>query len=129
MIKIEGLRKRFGEFTAVDGLNFDIKTNEIFGLLGPNGAGKTTTINMICGLLPLTEGKITFENHQGKDLKSFLGYCPQENIFYPKLTCLEQFQNLRRFGVSAITPGNDCVYRKPHPPMNSRHAPARCRVA
>jgi len=90
MIKIVGLKKKFGEFTAVDGLNFDIFSNEIFGLLGPNGAGKTTTINMICGLLPPTEGKITFSNHQGKDHKSLIGYCPQENIFYPKLTCLEQ---------------------------------------
>lgn len=90
MIKIEGLKKRFGEFTAVDGLNFDILRNEIFGLLGPNGAGKTTTISMICGLLPPSEGKITFDNHHGKDWKSLIGYCPQENIFYPKLTCLEQ---------------------------------------
>ncbi len=60
MIKIEGLKKKFGEFLAVDGLNFDIYRNEIFGLLGPNGAGKTTTISMICGLLPISEGKITF---------------------------------------------------------------------
>ncbi len=90
MIKIEGLTKRFGEFTAVDGLNFDIFQNEIFGLLGPNGAGKTTTINMICGLLPPSEGKITFQNDKGKDHKSLIGYCPEENIFYPKLTCLEQ---------------------------------------
>lgn len=90
MIKIEGLKKKYGEFTAVDGLNFNIFRNEIFGLLGPNGAGKTTTISMICGLLPPSEGKITFENNQGKDRKSIIGYCPQENIFYPKLTCLEQ---------------------------------------
>lgn len=90
MINIEGLKKKFGEFTAVDGLDFRIFQNEIFGLLGPNGAGKTTTINMICGLLPATEGKITFTNNQGKNLKSLIGYCPQENIFYPRLTCLEQ---------------------------------------
>jgi ABC-2 type transport system ATP-binding protein len=90
MIKVEGLKKRFGEFTAVDGLNFEIFKNEIFGLLGPNGAGKTTTISMICGLLPPSEGKITFDDHHGKDRKSLIGYCPQENIYYPKLTCLEQ---------------------------------------
>jgi ABC-2 type transport system ATP-binding protein len=90
LIKIERLKKRYGELTAVDGINFDINRNEIFGLLGPNGAGKTTTISMICGLLPVTDGEIIFTNCNGKDKKSMIGYCPQENIFYPKLTCLEQ---------------------------------------
>jgi len=90
LIKIEGLKKRYGEFTAVDGISFNINSNEIFGLLGPNGAGKTTTISMICGLLPVSEGEIHFTNYNGKDKKSMIGYCPQENIFYPKLTCLEQ---------------------------------------
>jgi ABC-2 type transport system ATP-binding protein len=90
-ISIKNLRKKFCNFTAVDGMSFDIYRNEIFGLLGPNGAGKTTTINMICGLLPPTEGSIMFNGRKvsGFD-KSIIGYCPQENIFYPKLTCLEQ---------------------------------------
>ena len=88
MIKIERLKKEYGEFIAVDRLSFVINRNEVFGLLGPNGAGKTTTISMICGLLPPTNGTITFENES--DRKSLIGYCPQENIFYPKLTCLEQ---------------------------------------
>jgi ABC-2 type transport system ATP-binding protein len=104
MIKIEGLKKKFGEFTAVDGLNFDIFRNEIFGLLGPNGAGKTTIISMVCGLLPPSEGEITFDNHQGKDRKSIIGYCPQENIFYPKLTCLEQLLFMgQMYGLSSKT--------------------------
>ena len=104
MIKIEGLKKRFGEFLAVDGLNFDIYRNEVFGLLGPNGAGKTTTISMICGLLPISEGKITFDSHQQKDRKSIIGYCPQENIFYPKLTCLEQLIFMgKMYGLSSRT--------------------------
>jgi len=90
MIKIEGLKKKFGEVTAVDGLSFDISRNEIFGLLGPNGAGKTTTINMICGLLTPSAGSIRFSVNGGNNNKSFIGYCPQENIFYPKLTCYEQ---------------------------------------
>ena len=88
IIKVDSLQKKFGEFKAVHGLCFEVFKNEIFGLLGPNGAGKTTTISMICGLLPLTDGTITFEND--RDRKSLIGYCPQENIFYPKLTCLEQ---------------------------------------
>lgn len=90
IIKIENLRKKFGELTAVDGLSIELHENEILGLLGPNGAGKTTTINMICGLLLPDEGKITFGSVSGKSGKSNIGYCPQENIYYPKLTCLEQ---------------------------------------
>jgi len=90
MISIQGIKKMYGDFTAVDGLSFRIHKNEIFGILGPNGAGKTTTINMICGLLPLTEGSIVFEQKGNKEARSLIGYCPQENIFYPKLTCMEQ---------------------------------------
>jgi len=102
VIKIEGIKKKYADFTAVDGLSFDIHSNEVFGLLGPNGAGKTTTINMICGLLPISEGKITFNHHHGKDRKSLIGYCPQENIFYPKLSCLEQLLFIGQiYGVSS----------------------------
>jgi len=91
IISIHNLQKKYGDFVAVDGLSFDIYKNEIVGLLGPNGAGKTTTINMICGLIPITDGDIFFNGKNNTaDRKSLLGYCPQENIFYPKLTCLEQ---------------------------------------
>ena len=90
MISITNLIKRFGDFPAVDGLSFEIHRNEVFGLLGPNGAGKTTTISMICGLLKPSEGTIRFDDFKGKNPKSLIGYCPQENIFYPKLTCFEQ---------------------------------------
>jgi ABC-2 type transport system ATP-binding protein len=90
VISINHLSKRFGSFLAIDDLSFDVRRGEIFGFLGPNGAGKTTTINIICGLLPSTKGKIEFFDGRKKELKSLIGYCPQENIFYPKLTCLEQ---------------------------------------
>jgi ABC-2 type transport system ATP-binding protein len=100
VIKVSNLQKRFGEVRAVDGLNFEVFRNEIFGLLGPNGAGKTTTIRMICGLLPPSGGSITFANE--KDQKSLIGYCPQENIFYPKLTCLEQLLFIgHMYGISS----------------------------
>jgi ABC-2 type transport system ATP-binding protein len=89
-VQIQHLTKRYGDLTAVNDVSFPIYKKEIFGLLGPNGAGKTTTINMICGLLLPSEGSIKFIGYDGKDYKSLIGYCPQENIFYPKLTCLEQ---------------------------------------
>jgi ABC-2 type transport system ATP-binding protein len=89
-VHIQNLTKWYGDFKAVDDVSFAIHQNEIFGLLGPNGAGKTTTISMICGLLPISGGSIQFNNQNGKEAKSLIGYCPQENIFYPKLTCMEQ---------------------------------------
>ena len=58
MIEIRDLTKRFGDFTAVDGLSLSIGTGEFFGLLGPNGAGKTTTISMISTVLLPTSGEI-----------------------------------------------------------------------
>lgn len=92
-IRITGLKKKFGGFTAVDGLSFDINNGEIFGFLGPNGAGKTTTINMICGLSKPSEGEIVILGQRIKDendIKTHIGICPQENILWPKLTCFEQ---------------------------------------
>ena len=58
MIELRGLTKKFGDFTAVDGLSFEIKTGEFFGLLGPNGAGKTTTISMMSTVLLPSSGEI-----------------------------------------------------------------------
>jgi ABC-2 type transport system ATP-binding protein len=89
-IRITDLTKKFGDLTAVDNLSFEVIKGEILGFLGPNGAGKTTTINMICGLLPSTNGTIEFCIQGEKETKSLIGYCPQENIFYPKMTCIEQ---------------------------------------
>jgi len=58
VVEVRNLTKRFGEFTAVDGISFDIRPGEILGLLGPNGAGKTTTIQMLLGLVTPTSGSI-----------------------------------------------------------------------
>ena len=93
VIKISGLTKKFGDLTAVNGISFDILKGEIFGFLGPNGAGKTSAINMICGLSTPTAGEIFIFNKKIRDknmIKNEIGICPQENIFWPKLTCLEQ---------------------------------------
>jgi len=94
-ITISSLTKKFGDFTAVDNLSFQINRGEVFGFLGPNGAGKTTTINMISGLSKVTAGEITFHDSAPDDkqnIKTRIGICPQENIFWPKLTCLEQLR-------------------------------------
>ncbi|HEX9847931.1 MAG TPA: ATP-binding cassette domain-containing protein, partial [Acidimicrobiia bacterium] len=58
LVQARGLTKRFGDFTAVDSIDFDIKEGEAFGFLGPNGAGKTSTMKMITTVSPITEGKL-----------------------------------------------------------------------
>ena len=91
VIRISNLVKRFGDLTAVDNLSVDIYKGEILGFLGPNGAGKTTTINMVCGLTEPTEGEIVIlDGDNRNNSRSHIGICPQESIFWPKLTCREQ---------------------------------------
>ena len=89
-IEIEHLRKVFGTFVAVEGLDFTVRRGEIFGLLGPNGSGKTTTVNMISGLSPATSGSIHVLGHDiNKDIRHIrqkLGAVPQETALYDDLT-------------------------------------------
>jgi ABC-2 type transport system ATP-binding protein len=56
-VSVENLTKRFGDFTAVDGISLEARRGEVFGFLGPNGAGKSTTIRILCGLLEPTSGR------------------------------------------------------------------------
>ncbi|MHA2036942.1 MAG: ATP-binding cassette domain-containing protein, partial [Promethearchaeota archaeon] len=72
VIKLENLTKKFGDFTAVDNVNLEVRRGETIGLVGPNGAGKTTTIKMIAKILRPNAGKILIQtNHSGlQDLQS-----------------------------------------------------------
>ncbi len=63
VISVKNLTKKYGKFTAVDNISFDVKEGELFGFLGPNGAGKTTTISILTTLLSLTSGKVEVEGH------------------------------------------------------------------
>lgn len=93
IVKIKGLTKKFGDFTAVDNIDFSIKEGEIYGLLGPNGAGKSTVINMICGLITTTKGSIEVLGKDNKknsnSAKRNIGVVPQDIAVYEDLTCLE----------------------------------------
>ncbi|MGQ0537734.1 MAG: ABC transporter ATP-binding protein [Gemmatimonadaceae bacterium] len=93
MIEIRGLTKRYGGFTAVDGIDLDVPAGELFGFLGPNGAGKTTTLRMIAGILRPTRGAVRIG---GIDLerdplgaKRMIGYIPDRPFIYEKLTGAE----------------------------------------
>jgi ABC-2 type transport system ATP-binding protein len=93
MIAVETLVKKYGSFTAVDGVSLSVAPGEIHGFLGPNGAGKTTTIRIIAGLLKPTSGRITINGHdlaQAPELaKASLGFIPDRPFIYEKLTARE----------------------------------------
>ncbi|MEX2273082.1 MAG: ABC transporter ATP-binding protein [Vicinamibacterales bacterium] len=93
MIELIDLVKRYGSFTAVDGVSLDVQPGEIHGFLGPNGAGKTTTIRMIAGLLKPTAGRILVNGHDTatapEHAKASLGFIPDRPFVYEKLTAGE----------------------------------------
>ena len=97
-ISVRGLTKRFGSFTAVDHISFDVGRGEIFGFLGANGAGKTTAMRMLCGLSQPTAGTGTVAgcdiNSQSEMIKRRIGYMSQKFSLYEGLTVTE---NLRLF--------------------------------
>jgi ABC-2 type transport system ATP-binding protein len=90
VVEATELTRRFGTFTAVDGVSFDVAEGEIFGFLGPNGAGKTTTIRMLTGLLPPTSGAARVAGHDASAgsaaLRARLGYMSQSFSLYGDLT-------------------------------------------
>ena len=92
-VKVENLVKKFGDFTAVNNVSFEVKQGEIFGFLGPNGAGKSTTIRMLCGIIGPTSGvgtvggyDIVKEQHK---IKEHIGYMSQKFSLYDDLTVEE----------------------------------------
>jgi len=95
-VEVEGLTRKFGDFTAVDSVSFDVAEGEIFGFLGPNGAGKTTTIKMMTGLLRPTSGSARVAGHdvvrERERVKRSIGYMSQLFSLYPDLTVIENIQ-------------------------------------
>lgn len=95
-IKTQNLTKRFGSFTAVDAISFDVKKGEIFGFLGANGAGKTTAMRMLTGLSVPTSGTATVAGFdvykQAEKIKQRIGYMSQKFSLYQDLKVLENIQ-------------------------------------
>lgn len=95
-ITAEKLTKKFGNFTAVDAITFEVKEGEIFGFLGANGAGKTTAMRILCGLSYPTSGKASVAGFdvykQQEDIKKNIGYMSQKFSLYENLTVSENIE-------------------------------------
>jgi ABC-2 type transport system ATP-binding protein len=106
-VAVKDLVKRFGSFTAVDRVTFEVASGEVFGFLGPNGAGKSTTIRMLCGILSPTSGSGTVAGldifTQAEKIKSNIGYMSQRFSLYEDLTVEENIDFYA--GIYRIPPG------------------------
>ena len=106
MVEVEHVTKRYGSFTAVDDLSFEVEPGEILGFLGPNGAGKTTTMRILTGYLPATEGRARIAGFDVFDepieAKRRTGYLPETPPLYPEMTVGEYLQFVARInGIAA----------------------------
>jgi len=101
LIKASGLTKKFGDFTAVDSINFEVYEGECVGFLGPNGAGKTTTVRMLYCFSPLTAGNLTVAGFdvttQARQVKGIVGVSPQEDNLDPDFTVIKNLQVYARY--------------------------------
>ncbi len=104
-LKVANVSKRFGEFTAVEDLSFEVMPGRVFGFLGPNGAGKTTTIRMIVGITAPDQGHIgLFGERMSSNLQDKIGYLPEERGLYKKMKIVDQLRYFAALkGVSRTT--------------------------
>src|SRR4030095_7684590 len=100
-VSARGLPKRYGEFEAVRGIDFEVRSNECFGFLGPNGAGKTTTMRMISSFSPPTGGQLSVLGLRawtdGRLIKAPMGVVPQENNLDEEVSVLENLTIYARY--------------------------------
>src|SRR6185437_6479214 len=93
VLEIDGLRRQYGNVTALDGLTFNVPAGQVFGFLGPNGAGKTTTMRAIFGVTTLDAGEIRWDGQPvDAQARRTFGYMPEERGLYPAMELLDQVE-------------------------------------
>src|SRR5262245_28795846 len=112
LISAHGLVKRFGDFTAVDGIDVEVRRGESFGFLGPNGAGKSSTMRMIGCVSPVTDGELRIFGmdpaHDGKKIRARIGVVPQLDQLDEQLSVMD---NLVLYGRYFDIPRHECHRR------------------
>ena len=112
ILETTDLKKQYGDFTAVNGVDFNIGRGQVFSLLGPNGAGKSTTISMLSCLLSPSEGDAKIDGHSivsnPNQVKEVIGYVPQDLALYDKLNAV---QNLKFWGTMVGMSGRELTDR------------------
>ena len=111
MLLIEGLRKRFGEVQALDGVSFGVRPGEVFGFLGSNGAGKTTTMRIALGLMKADEGTVTWDGRPAHEWpRRTWGYMPEDRGLYLRMPVVEQLVHFAAlYGVPRATARRDAL--------------------
>ena len=135
LLRARGLTKRFGDFTAVDGIDVEVRRGEAFGFLGPNGAGKSSTMRMVGCVSPVTEGELTILGmdpaSDGPAIRARLGVCPQNDILDEDLSVEENLWVYGRFfGLSRTrcAPGPTSCSSSPSSPSAGTTGSSRCRA-
>ena len=113
MLTIKNLRKRYGNFQALDGLNLEVADGELFGFVGPNGAGKTTTLKILAGLLVPDEGEVEIGGldvySDGKELRRRIGYVPDFFGVYDNLKVSEYMEFFAScYGIAGLQARTRC---------------------
>jgi ABC-2 type transport system ATP-binding protein len=112
VLELTGLRRRFGDVVALDGLSFTVPPGQVFGFLGPNGAGKTTAMRAIVGVSALDSGTVRWNGESiGADARRRIGYMPEERGLYPTMKVLEHLEYLARLhGLTAPKAQSAALY-------------------
>jgi ABC-2 type transport system ATP-binding protein len=97
VLRLEGLRKSYGETVALDGVSFDVEAGQMFGFVGPNGAGKTTLMRIVLGVLAADSGQVLWHGAPiDAEARRRIGYMPEERGLYPKMRVRDQLVYMAR---------------------------------